>query len=73
MVDDKKQDAGGQIFLGLAVVVRPAFEAGHAAPDAVVQAFAGKGVRLALDLVLAAADFGVGLPEIGGLLITWGG
>ena len=62
----KKQDAGGQVFFGLAVVVRPAFEAGQIAPDAVVQAFDGKGVRLALDMVLAAEDFRVGMPEVGG-------
>ena len=64
-VDDKKQDAGGQIFSGFAIVVRPAFEAGQIAPDAVVQAFDGEGVRLALDMVLAAEDFGVGMPEVG--------
>src|ERR1035438_2873093 len=64
----KKQDAGGQIFSGLAVVVRPAFEPGQAAPDAVVQAFDGEGVRLALDLVLAAEDFRVGRPEVAGIL-----
>src|ERR1039458_9906937 len=64
----KKQDSGGQVFFGLAVVVRPAFEAGQIAPDAVVQAFDGKGERLALDMVLAAEDFGVGVPEVGGKL-----
>ena len=67
-VDDKEQDAGGQICLGLAVVVRPALEAGQIAPNAVVQAFDGKGVRFALDMVLAAEDFRVGMPEVGGKL-----
>jgi hypothetical protein len=64
-VDDEKQDAGGQIFFGLAVIGRPALEPGQSAPDAVVQAFDGKGVRFALDMVLAAEDFGAGMPEIG--------
>ena len=45
-VDNKKPDAGGQIFFGLAVVVHPAFAASLVAPDAVVQAFDGKVVLL---------------------------
>ena len=48
--------------------MRPALEAGQVAPDAVVQAFDGEGVRFALDMVLAAEDFGVGMPEVGGKL-----
>ena len=44
----------------------PAFEASQIASDAVVQAFDGKGVRFALDMVLAAEDFRVGMPEVGG-------
>ena len=48
--------------------MRPAFEASQIAPDAVVQAFDGKGVRLALDVVLVAEDFPVGMPEVGGKL-----
>jgi hypothetical protein len=67
-VDDKKQDAGGQIYFGLAVVVRPAFEPGQVTPDAVVQAFDGEGVRFALDMVLAAEDFRAGMSEVGGKL-----
>ena len=67
-MDDEKHDAGGQICFGLAVVVRPALEAGQIAPDAVVQAFDGKGVRFALDMVLATEDFRVGVPEVAGIL-----
>ena len=67
-MDEEKQDAGGQVFLGLAVIVRPAFEAGQIAADTVVQAFDRKGVRFALDMVLAAEDFRVGMPEVGGKL-----
>ena len=67
-VDDKEQDAGGQICLGFAVTVRLAFKAGQIAADSVVQAFDREGVRLALDVVLAAEDFRVGMPEVGGKL-----
>ena len=48
--------------------MRPALEAAQVAPDAVVQAFDGKGVRFALDMVLTAEDFRVGMPEVGGKL-----
>ena len=50
------------------MVVRPAFEASEVAADAVVQAFDGEGVRLALHMVFAAKDFRVGMPEVGGEL-----
>ena len=39
LLDDEIQDAGGEVFLGLAVAVRPAFEPGQITADAVVQAF----------------------------------
>ena len=48
--------------------MRFAFEAGQIAADAVVQAFNGRGVRFALDMVLAVEDFTVGMPEVGGEL-----
>ena len=44
----------------------PAFEPGQIAADAVVQAFDGEGVGFALDVVVLAEDFSVGVPEISG-------
>ena len=66
--DDEQQDAGGQICFGLAVTVCLAFKPGEIAADPVVQAFDGKGVRFALDVILAREDFAVGMPEVGGKL-----
>ena len=65
-MDDEEQDAGSEIFHGLAVTVRPAFEAGQIAADAVVQAFDREGVGFALDVAVLGKDFPVGVPEIGG-------
>ena len=48
--------------------MRLAFEPGEVTADAVVQAFDGKRVRFALDVVLTGEDFTVGMPEVGGEL-----
>ena len=66
LVGNEEQDARGEIDLGLAVTVRLAFQAGEIAADSVVQAFDGERVGFPLDVVFAAEDFGVGMPEIGG-------
>ena len=67
-MDDEKQAAGRQVCFGLAVTRRLAFEAGQIAAAAVVQAFNGKRVRFALDMVLAVEDFTIGMPKVGGEL-----
>ena len=66
LLDDEKQDAGGEIFLRLAVTVSPAFEPGQIAANPVVQAFAREGVGFALDGAVWAEDFSVRVPEVGG-------
>ena len=52
--------------------MRLAFEAGQIAADPVVQAFDRERVGLALDMILAAEDFGVGMPEVVGMLDVGG-
>ena len=52
LLDDEKQDVGGEISLRLAITVSPAFEPGQIAGDPVVQTFDREGVGFALDVAV---------------------
>ena len=63
--DEVEQDAGGEVCEFLGIAMGFSAEPGEIDSQAVVVAFDGEGVGLALKVAVAGEDQAVGMPEVG--------